>query len=104
MYLFNITINIENQYREEWLDWINGKMKSLLNDKTLVLDFNILKIISEEMHNGSSFSFQYHIKDIEGIDVFEERYDREVAAGMYLLYKEKFVEFRTRLEVIDWKL
>jgi hypothetical protein len=104
MYLFSITINIEDEVKEDWMAWVNEKIKPILTDKTLVHDFRILKILSEETNNGSSYSFQYHLHDWKGVELFEERYDREVAVDMYRFYKEKFVEFRTRLEVIDWKL
>jgi hypothetical protein len=104
MYLFSITINIEDSVQEEWMKWVNTKVKPIISDKNLVYDFRVLRIISEEPNNGSSYSFQYHLHDEEGIEVFEERYDREVAADMYRFYKEKFVEFRTRLEVVEWEL
>jgi hypothetical protein len=104
MYLFSITINIEDGVREEWLSWINTKVKVLLSDKSKVHDFRVLKILNEEPGHGSTYSFQYHLPNLEGVDLFEEFYDQEVAADMYRFYKEKFVEFRTRLEVIDWNL
>ena len=104
MYLFSITINIEDSHQEEWLTWVNKELKLLLSDKELVHDFRLLKILSEESGNGTSYSFQYHLRDQESVELFEERYDREIATAMYRLYKEKFVEFRTRLEVIDWGL
>ena len=104
MYLFSITINIEDYAREEWLAWVTRKLGPLITDKNLVHNFSLLKILSEEPNNGSSYSFQYHLHNMEGVDLFEKRYDREIALEMHSLYKEKFVEFRTRLEVIDWKL
>ena len=104
MYLLSITINIEDGIKEEWMSWINTKVKSILADKKFVQDFRILKIMVEEPGQGSTYSFQYHLPNLEAVDLFEEVYDREVAADMYRFYKEKFVEFRTRLEVIDWNL
>ncbi len=104
MYLFSITINIEDSHQKEWLSWVAEELKKLLADKELVQDFRLLKILSEEPNSGSSYSFQYHLSDLAKVELFEERYDREVAVGMYKRYDEKFVEFRTRLEVINWKL
>jgi hypothetical protein len=104
MYLFSITINIEDSHQKEWLSWVKAALNKLLTDKALVQDFRLLKILSEEPNSGSSFSFQYHLSNLADVELFEDRYDREVAVGMYRLYDEKFVEFRTRLEVIDWKL
>src|SRR5262249_10888400 len=102
MYLLSITINIEDEWKDEWMSWVNTKVKLILSDKNLVHDFRILKIMKEEPGQGSTYSFQYHIADLERVELFEERYDREVAVEMYRFYKEKFVEFRTRLEVVDW--
>ena len=104
MYLFSITINIEDSHQKEWLIWVKAELNKLVADKELVQDFRLLKILSEEPNSGSSFSFQYHLSSLTDMELFEERYDREVAVGMYRLYDEKFVEFRTRLELVDWKL
>ncbi len=102
MYLLSITINIEDDLRDEWMSWVNSKIKIILADKELVKDFRVLKIMKEEPGQGSTYSFQYHLADLEKVDFFEERYNREVAAEMYRFYKEKFVEFRTKLEVVNW--
>ena len=104
MYLFSITINIEDSVRDEWIIWVNRKVKPLLKDGSLVYDFRILRVMSEEENSGTSYSFQYHIRTLKEIEDFEERYDREVAVDMYRFYSEKFVEFRTRLEVVDWEI
>ena len=104
MYLFSITINIEDSLCEEWFSWVNLKIKPLLLNDSLVQKFRVLKVLSEEENNGTSFSFQYDIATLVDINLFEERYDTEVAIEMYRLYSEKFVEFRTRLEVVEWKL
>ena len=104
MYLYSININIEDSVREEWTIWVNNKLKPLLKEETLVYDFRILRILSEEENSGTSYSFQYHIRTLNEIEAFEERYDREVAVDMYKIYSEKFVEFRTKLELVDWEM
>ena len=101
--MLSITINIEDDLRDEWMAWVTPKVNSILGDKKLVHDFRILKIVKEEPGMGSTYSFQYHLASQGHIELFEERYNREVAAEMYRFYKEKFVEFRTKLEVVDWK-
>ena len=103
MYLFSITINIEDSFRDEWLAWVTPKLRVLLEDKALVQDFRLLKILSEEPNNGSTYSFQYALATVEALAVFGEHYDQSIALGMYRLYKDKFVEFRTQLEIVDWK-
>ncbi len=102
MYLLSITINIEDDLRDEWMAWVNPKIKLILSDENLVQDFRVLKIMKEEPGQGSTYSFQYHLADLATVERFEERYDREVAMDMYRFYKEKFVEFRTKLEVVAW--
>lgn len=104
MYLLSITINIEDDLRDEWMSWVNAKINAILADKNLVHDFRILRIMKEEPGQGSTYSFQYHLNDLMRVKLFEQRYNQEVAAEMFRFYKEKFVEFRTMLEVVDWKM
>jgi hypothetical protein len=101
MYLLSITINVDDQVRDELLEWINLRLKKMTSDKSLVHAFRMFRLISEEPGNGSTYSFQYQIPSIVEIDVFEEEYDRAIAVDMYRFYKDKFVEFRSRLELLD---
>jgi hypothetical protein len=104
MNVLSITVNIDNDVKMEWLVWMKSKVEALLTDTKIVHHFRILKIVTEELEDGSNYSFQFYLTDLNKLQKFEEHYDLEVATDMYRFYREKFVEFRTKLEVIDWDL
>jgi len=102
MYLYSITINIEDQVNDHWLDWMKPKVDQLLQHEGLVRQFRVLRILSEELDNGSSYSFQYHLPDEASIETFNALYNTLIANDMLLHYRNKFVEFRTPLLELEW--
>jgi len=103
MYLFSITINVEEEITENWMEWLRTELKVVLQNKSLVQDFRVLKILSEELGNGNSYSFQFHLPKEESIPEFIDFYDNNIGIQMLRKYKGKFVEFRMPLKVLDWK-
>lgn len=102
MYLYSITINIEDGATELWLPWMKTKIAEILLHEELVKQVRVLRILSEALGNGSSYSFQYHLPSEESIETFDTLYNSLIANEMLTLYKDRFVEFRTPLQELNW--
>lgn len=100
MHIYNVTINIEEDIHEEWLEWMKnehipdmlatGKFKKALMSKVLV---------QEEM-GGITYSVQYTTESKETL----QRYYDEDATRLLAKsnrFANRFVAFRTELEIIS---
>lgn len=100
MYIYNVTINIQEDAHDSWLQWMQeehipdmlqtGKFSKALMTKVLV---------NEEM-GGITYSVQYTTESKEML----ERYYEENSADLRSRSKKfegKFVAFRTELEIIS---
>ncbi|MDC7994785.1 DUF4286 family protein [Altibacter sp. HG106] len=99
MYIYNVTINIEESIHDEWVQWMKdthipamlatGKFQKALMTRVQV----------EEEMGGITYSVQYRTDSKATLD----RYYAEHANAMRAQSKPfegKFVAFRTELEVI----
>lgn len=100
MYIYNVTINIEESVHDQWMQWMQkkhipdiiatGKFSKALMSKVLV---------NEEM-GGLTYSVQFTTDSKEML----EKYYREDADRLrneaIQLFPNKFVAFRTELEII----
>ncbi len=100
MYIYNVTINIEESVYEQWLEWMQvehipamlatGKFTKALMSRVLV----------EEQMGGLTYSIQY---TTENKAMLQKYYDEDAkdlrAQGKQ--FAGKFVIFRTELEVIS---
>lgn len=102
MILYNITINIEKEVQEEWLDWMKRvHIPSILNTG-LFNENKILKLLTEVDESiGITYSFQYFLPDKTSLEKFQREFEPLIDSALYKKYQNKFVEFRTVLEIID---
>ena len=101
MIIYNVTVNIDNSVGEEWLKWMREKHSPAVLKTGMFSKSSILKVMGDEDSGGHTYSIQY---TCESLSVYE-RYEKEFAPVLRdehnKKYKDKFVAFRTLLEVIQ---
>ena len=100
MYIYNVTINIEESVHDKWLKWMQEKhIPEMLNLGKFSKALMSRVVIEEEM-GGISYSVQYTTDSKETL----EKYYKEDAAKMrqegMQLFNGKFVAFRTELDIV----
>jgi hypothetical protein len=101
MYIYNVTINIDESAHEQWLTWMQ---KTHIPEMMATGKFTQAKmcrvLIVEEM-GGFTYSVQYSVNSKEIL----QKYYREDAPRLrqdgLQLFSDKMLVFRTELEVIS---
>ena len=99
MYIYNVTINVENDIHQQWLDWMkNTHIPAMLATQKFSKAL-MTKVMVEEQMGGITYSVQYTTDSKQTL----ERYYTQDAPKLRAQSKQfegKFVAFRTELEVI----
>ena len=100
MYIYNVTINIQEDVHDQWVEWMKkehipdmlntGKFKKALMTKVMV---------NEEM-GGVTYSVQYTAESKQMLERYYKE-DAETLRAKTGAFEGKFVAFRTELEVIS---
>ena len=99
MILYNVTINIDYDVHDEWLDWMkNVHIQDVMNTG-LFLENKVCEIHAEE-EGGKSYSIQYLLKSWDDYNLYIKKYADELQKEHAEKYANKFVAFRTILEVV----
>ncbi len=99
MYIYNVTINIENSVHDNWLEWMKTKHIPAMLDTRKFTKALMTKVQIEEEMGGTTYSIQYYTDSKATL----EKYFTEDAQNLRAQSKPfegKFVAFRTELEVI----
>jgi len=100
MIIYNVTVNIDVDVHDEWLQWMKEVHVPDVMAAGFFLDSKISKILSGDEEGGLSYSIMYTCKDMETL----ERYQAEAAPALQAdhtkRYAGKFGAFRTLLEVV----
>jgi transcription initiation factor IIE alpha subunit len=101
MIIYNVTINIDDSVHDDWLEWMKKKHIPDMLATEKFLEAKMCKVMIEEEMGGTTYSIQYRTQNKETL----ERYYQEDAEKMRnegnQLFPNKFVAFRTELEIIN---
>jgi len=100
MYIYNVTINIDETVHEEWLDWMKTKH---IPDMLATGKFQkalMTKVLVEEEMGGITYSVQYTTKNKETLQQYYTE-DANKLRAESKKFEGKFVAFRTELEIIS---
>jgi hypothetical protein len=100
MYIYNVTINIQEEIHEKWLEWMkNDHIPEMMATGKFTKALMSRVMVEEEM-GGLTYSVQYTTKNREML----LRYYEEDAARLRAKTKPfegLFVAFRTELEIVS---
>ena len=100
MILYSVTVNIEEGVHDEWLHWMKTEHIPDVLNTGLFVDNKILKLLTEVGNGGVTYSFQYYLRSIEDYETYQNEHAPRLQAEHARRYHDKFVAFRTLLEVI----
>ena len=100
MYIYNVTINVENAIHLQWLDWMkNSHIPAMLATNKFSKAL-MTKVMVEEEMGGITYSVQYTTDSKQTL----ERYYKEDAPTLRAqgkAFEGNYIAFRTELEVIS---
>lgn len=98
MYIYNVTINVEDTIHDEWLTWMDSHVSEVLNTGKFTSAKLTEVLVQGEV--GRTYSIQYGCNTKEDL----ESYYKEDADNLRLEGLQKFgakmVAFRTELKLV----
>lgn len=99
MYIYNVTINVVEEAHDDWLQWMKEEHIPQMLDTGKFIKALMTKVLVEEEMGGITYSVQYTTRDKATLEAYYEENASELRAASKR-FKDKFVAFRTELEVI----
>ncbi|AVR44561.1 DUF4286 domain-containing protein [Christiangramia fulva] len=100
MYIYNVTINVQEDIHDDWVKWMKEEHIPDMLDTGKFSKALMTRVMVKEPMGGITYSIQYTTESKEKL----ERYYAENAEelrGKSKPFEGKFVSFRTELEVIS---
>ena len=99
MYIYNVTINIDDSVHNEWLTWMETHILDVLNTGKFI-SAKFTEVLVEEEMGGKTYSVQYTANTKEDLeDYYKEDADKLRVEGLKK-FADKMLAFRTELKVI----
>ncbi|WP_277632025.1 DUF4286 family protein [Avrilella dinanensis] len=101
MYIYNVTINIDESVHSKWLEWMKTKH---INDVLATKKFTsarLVRVLVEEEMGGMTYSVQYFAPSKQHLDEYYQQYADALRQEGLQLFGDKMLAFRTELEIIS---
>ena len=101
MIIYNVTINIDDSVHSDWLSWMKATHIPDVMNSGIFTDSRMLKVLGDEESGGHTYAIQYTCLDMEKYMLYKEKFAPALQSAHAERYKDKFVAFRTLLEVVS---
>ena len=99
MIIYNVTVNIDEAVHQEWLKWMKEKHIPDVMNTGCFLENKICRLLNVE-DEGSTYSIQYTCNSMDDYEEYQQNHAPGLQKEHAEKYKDKFVAFRTLLEVV----
>jgi len=99
MIIYNVTTQIDPSVHDEWLAWMKTIHIPDVMKTGYFIENRMLKVLGEEA-DGNTYSIQYTCKTMNDFLEYESKAAPKFREEYNRRYKDKFVIFRTLLEVV----
>lgn len=100
MYIYNVTINIEESIAKKWLEWMKNEHIPAMLATGRFSKALLTKVLVEEEMGGQTYSVQYTTDSKETLQKYYDE-DAETLRAQSKPFAGQFVAFRTELEIIS---
>ncbi len=100
MLLYNITVIIEDDSAEHWLNWLKTEKLPELSSFAAIQSSRIFRIV-DSPNEGQSFSLQFMLNKEADFEQTEEYLAQYLSADMYSKYPNKLVAFTSLMQHLD---
>lgn len=99
MYIYNVTINVEESVLNEWLLWMEKHIQEVLDTGHFVSAKFTEVLVTEEM-GGKTYSVQYAAKHKQDIENYYQQNAESLRVAAVQKFGDKMLAFRTELKLI----
>lgn len=104
MLIYNVTINIDESVHDQWLVWMRDKHIPDMLETGKFSHAKMVKVLVEDDMGGVTYSIQYTTQDRQTLEAYYREDAGRLRAEAQKNFPNKFVAFRTELEVISQQI
>lgn len=99
--VYNVTVKIDQQVSEDWLSWMRKVHIPGVIATGCFVSYRITKIVEEADEHGVGYAIQYIAANMEDFTRYQQVFAASLQKEHSERYLNKYVAFRTLLEILD---
>lgn len=99
MFLYNVTLILDDAAAEEWLQWMQDVHIPEVMATGMFISNRLLKVV-DSPNEGVTYCAQYVAETLENYNKYQETFAPALQAELNERYKNRFVAYRTLMEFV----
>jgi hypothetical protein len=99
MIIYNVTVKVDHDVHDDWLSWMKEVHIPDVMRTGKFVEHQIAKVLVDD-HDGTTYAIQYKCSSMQDLESYQAEHAPALQRVHAERYKDKFVAFRTLLELI----
>jgi hypothetical protein len=101
MVIYNITIQVEIPIAEDWLSWLKEEHIPEVLQTGCFVKHQLVKLMDADESESITYAVQYYAENKMQLDLYLEQYAAALRQKGIDLWGNRFITFRTIMEVVQ---
>jgi len=101
MLIFNTTYLVSDNVQGAWLLWVREQHIPFMLQFNPFSNPQVAKVIADEEQEGTSYSVQFHVPDMETLMLWKERFGLAFQENCAHQFGTEAIYFSTVLEIVE---
>ncbi|MGN6568695.1 MAG: DUF4286 family protein [Flavipsychrobacter sp.] len=99
MFVYNVTVKVENRSAEEWVKWMKEEHMPALVKTGLFTDSRLFRLLEQDEAEGITYVAQYFCNNMDDYNAYISKHAQEMRDWSFRRFGNKFIAFRTLMQV-----
>lgn len=99
MIIYNVTVKVDLDVHDEWLQWMRQIHIPDVMRTGKFIDHQVAKVLVDDQ-DGITYAIQYKCNSMADLEDYQQNHAASLQRDHAERYKDKFVAFRTLLELV----
>lgn len=101
MLLYNVTVTIDLDVHQDWLQWMQETHIPDVMHTGLFLSYRLCRLMTHEHTDAEMYTIQYAVQDMPTLQQYQQQFATALQEAHKLRYEGKYAAFRSVMEVLE---
>ncbi len=101
MYIYNVTLKVDNDIQHDWLQWLKEEHIPDMINTGCFTDARILQLLETDDLEGPTYAVQYHAESKGQYNQYIEKFAGIMRQKSFDKWGNKFIAFRSIMKVVN---
>lgn len=100
MIIYNVTIKVEAQIADEWLQWLLNEHIPAVIQTNCFVEYKVLRLLEVDDSEGPTYAIQYHAESKADYNRYISIHSSKLRQLSFDKWGSSFIAFRSVMEVV----